>query len=371
MYQIKLAGDISVADIVALGFALFFAPWSRRWFWFFGAVIFIFLLHQYISDVYAGTPLGSTMRGLGRTLHIFGYFIVFQVLEKHRKGSAKLLFVSMCVAQIVTVIQMVGAFDNFQGLWRHGVGEAISLIFISFFLIKRSLSLTALLVVVIFLNLNFDFRGMAALSVLALALGLFERFLNLSFVLKVISLAAIVSVVAFVALIDWGEVESSDRAKTSNEVRFAMMGELASGLVSPKYLGFGYESFERNFSPPTTGNALLDERLGSERLGAHGYFLSYAYEAGKFVMLCWLLLITNAVLFIGRNWRELRYESIIMVYFVYGAFFLTPSSFDKYIIAFSLFLIFSYRRGMNEKGICRGYRKVGYHASSEFDGKKL
>ena len=348
LYQLKLYGDVSVADVIpVIVVFLNVKLMKRREIFALVSIFLIYLFVQVFVDLFNQVLLIDVFKNIGRVSVIFVYCYCFIVLlNKNIKEAVGFIFTILLSEMLFGFSTSFLSAESFYSFWRHGVGESITLLFILFSFRYPNVGFLSLLIICA-VNFTMDFRGMAALSLVALIVLYAEKYKEISkqkkefFIVIIVFISLFSSYKAIDHFFSKGEsVELSQRAETSNLVRKEMLTVLLIEMVSPNLFGNGYQGFKVSFIPPQTGNTYLDEQL-SEGLPSHGYMLTSVYEVGKLALLCWLLVYFLSFKALIRKATP-GFFKVLLIYFVYGSFMLTSMSFDKYLIAISLGILFYY-----------------------------
>ena len=200
--------------------------------------------HYAVTDTIV-TSSGADLAVYGRLFLVLAWFNAFFCLKKSAFAPYFIVVVvSLFLAQVFSYTLLTLPTSDFSVYtsWRHGVGEAVSLMIITLAckFAKTPLAYRVFVVLSIaFANYQLDFRGMAGISLIIGALlildDLKKRFTSASRYF-VLSFGVVVSVIAALVVFDL-VIESSNRAEVSNFVRLAMISDLLSEVFSLSYFG--------------------------------------------------------------------------------------------------------------------------------------
>jgi hypothetical protein len=204
----------------------------------------------------------------------------------------------------------------------------------------------ALTLIIISLNIFFDFRGMAGLGFVC-AFFIFRNSFEKAKVYKKIfylSVFVVVGVAVVGAYIQSGE--GNNRRDYSNITRSAMTLHAANDLLSPSVLGNGYDSFKGDFEYPAVGDSKLEANKDGT-LTIHGYFWLFSYEAGKLslvIFICFFILSGRIFYAYLRGQGAPPEEYLLLtVYALYCSFMHTFVGFDRWRLAFAIAAVVFYQ----------------------------
>lgn len=345
--QVRLIGDITAADPLVCLAAIFlvFLRLRRRTVLLTVGLFASFVGLQLVADVDNGSELVDSTRAIGRTIIIFSYCVLFLLLPTARTMAVRRehLLAVVTLGVLVRNLSDLGfAGDSTYEVWRHGVGETLTILLLWFASMCVGPWLGAAVIGLgLLVNIYFNFRAMAIVTLATAMYYLFTRVRAALSARQAIAVS-LLAVLLVVPVLWWfQEATTTTRSQTSDLVRSALARTVMNDFLEFRLTGNGANSFRKVFQPPFTGNPALDERL-EDGLNIHGYVFTYGYECGVLAYMIWVVILVSVV----HRLLTLRgvtsgFDFAVIVYFLIGAVALALSGYDKYIVAYGVAWVMS------------------------------